>query len=184
MELRDIVGYEGEYQVSSSGWGYSLKYGRPRVLKQEVTNNSTATTYRRVTLSKDGVTTRYAVHRLVATAFISNPENKPQVNHIDNIGYHTHFTNLEWVTAVENMQHSAQQGRQDVVRSLGCAAAKTKCDSEEHQKLITLLGKRLLLVTTKNHRRYVTFTCVCGTTYTKRKDSPYVVEGGVCRHCR
>lgn len=53
----------------------------------------------------------YSVHRLVAKAFIPNPDNKPEINHIDNNTRNNIVTNLEWVTHAENMQHCHAQGK-------------------------------------------------------------------------
>ena len=61
-------------------------------------------------MSKDYVTERFQVHRLVAEAFIPNPENKPFINHIDNNGLNNHIENLEWCTHKENTKHSLKNG--------------------------------------------------------------------------
>ena len=115
MEWKDIEGWEGLYQVSSSGLIKSLPKGdgngnRERMLKQEVIKRN-ATSYRRVSFSKNGIVSRYSVHRLVATTFIPNPENKPQVNHLDCNGENNSIENLEWVTCSENQQYSFALGR-------------------------------------------------------------------------
>lgn len=66
--------------------------------------------YKAVTATVDGKQKHYYVHRLVAEAFIPNPENKPQVNHIDGNPLNNHITNLEWATASENIQHAYDNG--------------------------------------------------------------------------
>ncbi len=140
---KDIKGYEGKYQISNLGNVKSLPKGdgngnKERILKQEVVKRD-HTNYRRVTLSKNGETERFQVHRLVAEAFIDNPENKPFVNHIDNNGETNTVSNLEWCTHSENMMHSQKQGRQEKVIIAGTKAsveAQAKLTAERHSKLI------------------------------------------------
>lgn len=76
---KSIEGYEGEYEVSSLGRVRSLKYGKVRVLKQNTRSNG----YCKVGLLKKGKKRDMHVHRLVAAAFLPNPENLPQINHLD-----------------------------------------------------------------------------------------------------
>lgn len=74
---KDITGYEGLYQVSDRGNVVRVKSGR--VLKPGVHTGG----YHQVGLCKENVKKNYSVHRLVALTFISNTENKKEVNHID-----------------------------------------------------------------------------------------------------
>lgn len=96
---KQIDGHE-DYLVSSTGKVVSLKRGG-KTLKVDVSSG-----YPRVTLSKEGVTTRYTVHRLVALAFIDNPAVLPMVNHIDGNTANNHVSNLEWCTCRENTVHA------------------------------------------------------------------------------
>lgn len=66
--------------------------------------------YLAVELRRYGKRQRPLVHRLVAQAFIPNPDNKPQVNHIDGNKLNNHVSNLEWCTQSENIQHSLMVG--------------------------------------------------------------------------
>lgn len=66
--------------------------------------------YLKVDLYRNGNRTTERVNRLVATAFIPNPENKPDVNHKDGNKLNNHYSNLEWVTKSENMKHAYQTG--------------------------------------------------------------------------
>lgn len=127
-----VKGYETEYMVSNYGRVKSLpkKDGRAgRILSQENQNKS-VTTYKRVSLSKDGKVTRFQVHRLVAQAFIPNPENKPQVNHIDFNGSNNHISNLEWVTRSENELHSVKNNyvKQQVLKQRHIETSKRMKD--------------------------------------------------------
>jgi hypothetical protein len=105
MEVwKDIEGYEGIYQVSSLGAVKSLDRldGRGhKILGKLLKTGNDVRGYQQVSLSKNGKATVRRVHRLVAETFIPNPEEKPQVNHID--GYKTNNTvdNLEWTTSLE-----------------------------------------------------------------------------------
>ena len=104
-EWKDIKGYEGLYQVSNLGMVYSFKSNK--YLKK--LNNTGG--YLRVQLCKHGKVTNQSIHRIVAEAFIPNPDNKPQVNHIDENKENNMVSNLEWVTAKENCNHGTRSKR-------------------------------------------------------------------------
>lgn len=96
-----IIGYEGLYEVSSWGRIRSLNYycrGKHKILKLSAKPN----TYIKVGLRKDGTVKYYRVHRLVAEAFLPNPLNLPQVNHIDGNKQNNAICNIEWVSAKQN----------------------------------------------------------------------------------
>lgn len=99
---KDIKAYEGLYQVSNLGRVRCLKGKSERILKQRKDRNG----YIKIHLSKHGKRKYTTLHRLIAQAFIPNPENKPQVNHIDGTKHNNCLDNLEWVTQKENMQHA------------------------------------------------------------------------------
>lgn len=66
------------------------------------------------------------VHRLVAMAFIPNPDNLPEVNHKDGNKHNNHFTNLEWCTASNNKQHAHDTGLRDDARAVVATDPKTQ----------------------------------------------------------
>lgn len=120
MEVwKDIEGYKGLYQVSS--WGRVKNYRSGRVLKCDKTTYG----YLRVTLVNNGNIQHQLVHRLVAEAFIPNPENKPQVNHIDENKENNCVENLEWCTRSENMNHGTRNLRASKTNSIPIVCIET-----------------------------------------------------------
>lgn len=119
-----INGFNGMYEVSSFGRVKSADRLRDaktaysngvvkmpvggRILTQEKCENG----YRRVTLAVNGENKRFLAHRLVALAFIPNPENKPTVNHKWGIKHDNRVTELEWATKSEQMIHAYETGLQ------------------------------------------------------------------------
>lgn len=79
-----------------------LKSGRWRYLNTKAVDRYG---YPKITISVDGKNKTINIHRMVAELFVPNPEGKPQVNHINGDKENNRFTNLEWVSAEENMQH-------------------------------------------------------------------------------
>ena len=94
------------YQVSTYGRVKSFKRGGIKILKPDVNRKG----YLFVALYKNGKRTFFKIHRLVALAFVPNPENKPQVNHIDGNKLNNFVGNLEWVTNSQNQQHAFDIG--------------------------------------------------------------------------
>ena len=112
---KDIAGYEGLYQVSDFGDVRSLNYlhtGQMRVLKP-VKNRKNG--YLRVRLYKEGKAKFHYVHRLIITTFIENPNNLPEINHIDenkeNNKVCSGMVNLEWCSHVYNINHGTRNER-------------------------------------------------------------------------
>ena len=110
MEIwRRVVGYENSYHISNHGRVKSLHKVNPRngrvwpetILKLIVHTNR----YHVCWLYEKCEKRKFFVHRLVAIAFIENPEAKDYVNHKDKNRTHNHIDNLEWLTHQENMDH-------------------------------------------------------------------------------
>lgn len=105
---RKIEGFE-KYEVSNLGRVRSLDYkhtGEIKVLRPILNRYG----YLRINLYKNSKLCSRSIHRLVAQAFILNPENKKQVNHIDANKQNNIVSNLEWCTNLENMQHARDMG--------------------------------------------------------------------------
>lgn len=104
---RDVQGYEGKYLVSNIGRVKALPFDGPGKRNKEVIRwfSTDRCGYHRLNLANKGKKQNFFVHRLVAVAFIPNPENKPFVNHIDGDKFNNHYSNLEWVSSHENNLH-------------------------------------------------------------------------------
>ena len=123
-EWRDVVGYEGLYQVSDQGRVKNLertfidKIGRERYVKECILKpGMDKGGYLRVGLCDGEKRKTFKVHRLVCEAFHENPDNKPQVNHINEIKTDNRASNLEWATARENSNFGTRNERLGKARS-------------------------------------------------------------------
>ena len=138
--MKEIPGYEGLYSVTTCGKVWSWKTNK--FLKPKKEHNG----YLRVTLIDEaGNCKMWFVHRLVAMTYIPNPENLPQVNHIDESKTNNCLQNLEWCTAQYNMEYSHSKPIQcvetgEVFKSTNDAARKLNL----HHSSITrvLKGRR------------------------------------------
>lgn len=128
--FKDIEGYENLYQISDQGKVKALGNGgsnasKERILKPAKEKNG----YMFVKLCKQGKQKNYYVHRLVASAFIENPNNHPEINHRDEDKTNNTITNLEWCTHFYNVNYGTRTER-----------------AKDKQKIVK--GKKILCVTT------------------------------------
>lgn len=119
---KDIPDYEGLYQASNHGrikslgrfkpnqWGITKYFKPEKILSYQLTKDG----YPTLKLSKNGKTIRHRIHRLIAITFLSNPENKEQVNHKNAIKTDNRVENLEWNTQKENQLHACVNGLKPV----------------------------------------------------------------------
>lgn len=104
---RDIKGYEGLYQVSNFGRVVSYHYNKIRLMSIAPQSRG----YETILLCKDGNRESLLVHRLVAAAFVPNPNNYNEVNHIDENKCNNNADNLEWVSHSENCNYGTRISR-------------------------------------------------------------------------
>lgn len=103
--LLQIKGYEGLYGISPDGKVFGYKR------KKFLTPRTVGRGYQQVSLCKDGKTKQFLIHRLVAEAYISNPNGLTQVNHINEDKTDNRVENLEWTTAKENDNYGTRNKR-------------------------------------------------------------------------
>ena len=112
---KPIASYEGLYEVSDLGRVKSLKYGKEKILKPGKDRGG----YLHVDLCKDGHAKSVLIHRLVATAFISNPSNLETINHKDEVKTNNVASNLEWMSMKDNINYSQARQVQMFDKSTG-----------------------------------------------------------------
>lgn len=135
---KDIPGYEGYYQISNTGNIKSLdrfivkKNGAKVFLQGKYVSVSVHKHgHHVVRLWKENNTKLYNLYRLLALVYISNPENKKEVNHIDGNRMNFDLKNLEWVTASENMKHAYVNGLSKCNFEKGFKHKRSKLNNEK-----------------------------------------------------
>lgn len=108
--MKDIEGYDGLYAITEDGrvWNWTRNMWMKLTPCGNV--NFKDNLYLTVGLCKNNKVKRVRVHRLVGGAYIPNPENKPQINHVDGNKFNNIVSNLEWCTQAENVQHARDTG--------------------------------------------------------------------------
>ena len=132
-EWRPIKDYEGLYEVSNMGRVKSLKRCDALGRKKEekiLSGRCNKYGYLRVNLYKNGIRKDFFIHRLVAEVFIPNPENKPDVDHINTIRTDNRDKNLRWVTPKENRNN-------ELTKKHNSESQKGKIVSEETRKKLS-----------------------------------------------
>lgn len=165
---KDIAGYECKYQVSNTGKVRSLNYHRSGEYREMVGGLNTKG-YPIVVLRKDGKSSTIAVHRLVAMAFIPNPMNLPQVNHIDENKSNNNVGNLEWCTAYHNVHHGTRGERAQSSRNIvGCAFSERKIEQRTREGVLIAVFDSI--------KRASQVTGVCHTTISRACERAIVKE--------
>ena len=120
---KPVVGFEGLYEVSNFGRVKSLKRNTAtdRLLKPHNTKK-----YLQVCLCKNGVKADKLIHRLVAEAFIPNPDNLPEVNHKDENKLNNAVSNLEWISQIGNLRYGTRFERIGKAKSKAVRASNAE----------------------------------------------------------
>lgn len=131
----DIEGYEGDYQISNYGNVRSLKKAPFLILKPMVATNG----YLVACLWKNNIQRKHCIHRLVANAFLPNPENLDEVNHIDEDKTNNRVDNLEWCTHKYNMNYGAVRekiGRANTGKTISAERRKQIAIDTSHRRWV------------------------------------------------
>ncbi len=133
-QWRDVVGYEGLYQVSNFGRVKSFHKGKVIIRKPVTLSDG----YQQVSLDKNGKRKCMGIHVLVAKMFIPNPENKPMVDHYDRNPANNTVRNLSWVTNSENQRRAVELGS----KKCGCDNPRSNLSSEQVREIRRLYVRR------------------------------------------
>lgn len=146
-EWRPVVGFEKYYEVSNLGRIKSLCriiYNRGhKIIRKErfLKLHKSDKGYFRIKINVGDYVKTVLVHRLVAEAFVPNPENKPHVNHMNSTPTDNRVENLEWCTHAENMKHSYVNGRREHLDFRGEKSPVAKLNWRNVRKIRKMYGK-------------------------------------------
>ena len=158
MEIwKEIKGYEGYYLISNMGrvksqsrkiYNDGIKGENKFYISEEKIINGRIDPkgYLRVALCKDNKQKDYSIHRLVAIAFIPNPNNKPCVNHKDGNKQNNNVENLEWCTYSENLKHAYKMGLKKKIRNIDTYGIR-----------LTKYNTYVVVLKGKNYKTYKTY---------------------------
>ena len=141
MEIwKDVKGFEAYYEVSNMS-NVRRKKGSSHLRQVNLKGSPDKDGYINVNLKIKQKTNSKRVHRLVAEAFIDNPENKPQINHINGIKSDNRLENLEWCTLSENRRHAYKTGLQNGLSRRGCKNNFAKLEDRDIIEIRKRLNK-------------------------------------------
>jgi hypothetical protein len=148
-----IAECDGIYHISDQGRAKSYKCSKERILKP-ILSGSLSSKYFAIGIWVNGKLKMQNIHRLVALAFLPNPDNKPQVNHKDGNKLNNQVGNLEWSTASENTQHAWDNGL------------------NESNRLATIIANSKPVIDITNGKKYDSLKLACediGEPYERHK---------------
>lgn len=187
--FKPVSNYEDLYEVSNLGNVISLPKGDGNGNRKRLLKVDSSSKYSRVTLCKLGRTQRLSVHRMVAKEFIPNPLDKAYINHIDLNKLNNIVSNLEWVTAAENIQHAYENG---VMTGIHVAAKLKKANAfiRNADIGINLYGHNFIRVfptypskDSNKARWYIEFYCEqCASVLNLRTDNRRLGDK-LCKPC-
>jgi|VirMetMinimDraft_7_1064189.scaffolds.fasta_scaffold59020_2 hypothetical protein len=128
---KDIEGFEGKYQISNTNKVKSNHFGKSIILKPALNTGG----YNSVSLSLNNKAKSVTLHRLIMTAFIANPDNKPCINHIDGNKLNNSLSNLEWCTYSENLKHAYDNELKLPIEGKGEKSSQHKLKEEDVLKI-------------------------------------------------
>lgn len=179
MEIwKDVKGYEGIYQVSNQGRVKALADATRRTHRAEhILSQGYHRGYRNVSLCKNGKMKTYQVHRLVATAFIDNPNNKPCVDHINTVKNDNRADNLRWVTPKENDANELSRIHKSISKR-GHKNPNFKKDMSARIKSLAELNRTKVICIKPNGERLIYNSLV------EAQNATGVCESNIGRVCR
>ncbi len=152
-EIWKVIDSHPNYKISNFGRVVNIKTGKEKTLRLDKDK------YHRVSLWENNKETNAPVSRLVAKYFIPNIENKPQVNHKDGNKQNNHYSNLEWVTIAENIQHAYRTELFKPIKDTSLCFKRKLSDSEVIEiieKYDSGISRSIISKEYNIHKNYVT----------------------------